>query len=224
MQTAGRCSRREMRLAEEDEDERVGMPVAYFGNLVGGVAVAGSDIAQVFARHAIESVDRARPHRGRQRAVRKMGPSRIPSQGRSGCAGGVRLVNLSAQPLVENVLVAGKNRFHSEHERALVQSRVPQERSKIALRVGQGVVVADQARMPASAISSADLVGGEDFLDRNGRHRENHEGICDRRRDHWREFHAPRWQARAVGRRCAAIVGFPSLPFLSNRFRSKSKL
>jgi hypothetical protein len=46
-----------MRLTEQHNDERVRIAAAEFGNLVGGMAITGSDLAQVFARHAIKTVD-----------------------------------------------------------------------------------------------------------------------------------------------------------------------
>ena len=48
---------RKVRLAEQHYDERVGMTATYFGNLVGGMSIAGSDFAQILTRHAIQSID-----------------------------------------------------------------------------------------------------------------------------------------------------------------------
>src|ERR1019366_8209576 len=56
LEQGGQMLGREVRLAEQHDDERVGMAPAEFGNLVGGVAVTSSDFAQIFARHAIEPV------------------------------------------------------------------------------------------------------------------------------------------------------------------------
>ena len=57
VQYAREMSRGEVRFAEQHEDHGVGMALADLGNLGGGVTVAGSDLAQVFARHAIETID-----------------------------------------------------------------------------------------------------------------------------------------------------------------------
>jgi hypothetical protein len=63
-----------VRLAEQYDDECVGMLPAELGDLVGGVTVPRSDFAQIFARHAIEPVDRCSMiARGREQFI-KGGP------------------------------------------------------------------------------------------------------------------------------------------------------
>ena len=70
VQNARQMSRSKVRFAEQHEDHRIGMPLADFGNLGGGVTIARSDLAQVFAGHAIEAVDAPRRDRARRPAVR----------------------------------------------------------------------------------------------------------------------------------------------------------
>ena len=72
-------------------------------------------------------------------------------------------INLAAQPFVENVLVAGENGFHSQHYGALVEFGIAEKRSQIALRVGQGMIVADQDDSGFGDFV-ADIARGENFL------------------------------------------------------------
>ena len=51
----------EMRFAEKHEEKRIRTRAANLGNLVGGMAVAGGDLPQIFARHAVQSVNRGLP-------------------------------------------------------------------------------------------------------------------------------------------------------------------
>ena len=72
-------------------------------------------------------------------------------------------INLAAEPFVKNVLVAGENGFDSQHDWALVKFGIAKERSRIALRVGQGVVIADQDDSSFGDFV-ADIAGGENSL------------------------------------------------------------
>ena len=56
----GNVIRREMRLAEQHHHDGVGMAARDLGDLLGGVAVAPGDLAEIVARHAVEAID---PHR-----------------------------------------------------------------------------------------------------------------------------------------------------------------
>ena len=72
-------------------------------------------------------------------------------------------INFAAEPFVENVLVAGENGFDSQHQGALVKFGIAKERSWIALRVRQGVVVADQNDSGFGDFV-ADIARGENLL------------------------------------------------------------
>ena len=104
------------------------MAAANFGNLVGGVAVTGSDFAQIFARHAIEPVDGGAAVAGGGEQLVKWGPVVSPVEFETDALAQFVFVNLAAEPFVENVLVAGKNGFHSQHDGALVQFGIAEER------------------------------------------------------------------------------------------------
>src|SRR5579863_4311574 len=56
-QVTGKMGGREVRLAEEHEDYGVGMAFTDFNELGHRMAVAGANLAQIFTRHAVETVD-----------------------------------------------------------------------------------------------------------------------------------------------------------------------
>src|SRR5258708_5307457 len=134
----------EVRLSEQHQDERVRIAAAKFGDLIGGVAVTGSNLAQVFARHAIQPVDGGATVTGGGEQFEKWSPIVSPIEFEADALAQLGFVNFAAQPFVENVLVAGKNRFHSQYYRSPVEFEIAEERSQIALRVWQGMIVADQ--------------------------------------------------------------------------------
>ena len=144
-----------MRLAEQHEDHGVGMALADFGDLGGGMAVAGADLAQIFARHAVQAVDRfGMIARGDQQFV-KWGPVVSPIEVEADALAEFALVDFAAPPFVENVLVASENGFDSEHHGAIPSQRpLLNQRCGVALRGGQRVVVADQD----------DIGGAQSFL------------------------------------------------------------
>ena len=63
LQNSRQMSGSEMRFAEEHEDDGIGMTLADFGDLGSGVTVARANLAQIFARHAVEAVERLRRDR-----------------------------------------------------------------------------------------------------------------------------------------------------------------
>src|SRR5258708_25255711 len=136
--------RREMRLAEQRNDERVRMAASQIGNLVGSVPVTSSDFAQIFARHAIEPVDGGAVVAGSGEQFVKWSPFVSPVEFETDALAQFGFVNFAALPFVENMLVAGKNRFHSQYYRSPVEFEIAEERSQITLRVGQSMIVADQ--------------------------------------------------------------------------------
>src|ERR1035441_8908957 len=154
---------REVRLAEQHDDERAGMPAAEFGNLVGGVAVTGANFAQIFARHAIKAIDGCAVVAGGGEQFVKRSPVVSPVEFETDALAQFVFGNLGAEPFVENMLVAGKNGFDSQHYGALVEFRIAEDRGEIALRVGQGVVVSDQNDSSVGDLV-ADIAGGENLL------------------------------------------------------------
>jgi hypothetical protein len=101
----------EVRFAEQYKDRGFGMPLANLGDLGGGVAITRADFAQVFARHAVEAIDRLRHDRGPRPAIRKTTSSRSPSRDRSGCAGEVRPRQFRAATILRECAGRGRRWF-----------------------------------------------------------------------------------------------------------------
>src|ERR1700685_2199679 len=153
---------REVRLAEKDQQQRVGMTAGKFSNLVGGIAVTSADFAQILARHAIEPVNGGATVAGGREQFVKWSPIVAPVEFETDALAQFVFVNLAAAPFVDDVLVAGKNRFDSEHHGALVQFEIAEQQSQIALRVRQRVVVADQNDSRFGDFAK-DIAGGTNF-------------------------------------------------------------
>src|SRR5258708_2018032 len=132
---------REGRLPKKNQHERVGMTLAELGYLVGGVAVARPGLAQVFAGPATQPVAGCPLVAGGGKQLVKWSPIVAPVEVEPDALAQLVFVNLAASPFVENVLVARKNGFDSQHYMALAEFGIAEERGQIALRVGQGMVV-----------------------------------------------------------------------------------
>ena len=138
-------SRSEVRLAEQHEDHCIGMTLADLGNLGRGVTIAGADLPQVFAGHAIEAVDGLAVIAGSDQQFVERSPIVTPIKIEADALAQFVLIDFAAPPFFENVLIAGEDGFDSEHDRAISgQSALLEERCGIALGNGQGMVVADQ--------------------------------------------------------------------------------
>src|SRR5713226_5589968 len=115
LEQGGQVLGREVRLAEKNQYERVGMTLPQPGYLVGDVAVARSNFAQIFARHAIEPVDGGAVVAGGGEQLVKRSPFVAPVEVEPDALAQLVFVNLAATPFVEDVLVARKNGFDSQH-------------------------------------------------------------------------------------------------------------
>src|SRR5260370_1442271 len=100
---------REVRLPKKNQYQRVGMTLAELGYLVGGVAVAGSDLAQIFAGHAIEPVDGGALVAGGGKQLVKWSPIGTPVEVGPGARAQLVFVHLAALPFLQHVLVAIKS-------------------------------------------------------------------------------------------------------------------
>src|ERR1700733_8011421 len=110
-----------MRFSEEHQNQRVWMAISYLRNLVGRMAIASANLPQVLARHAVKPVNPgALLARGRKN-VKEGSPVVSPIQVEANTLAKLALVDLSAQPLIDDMLISGKNRFHSQHQRPIVQ-------------------------------------------------------------------------------------------------------
>src|SRR5580692_7825592 len=119
VQYARKVSWGEVRFAEQREDHGVGVALANLGNLGRGVTVAGADLAQVFARHAIETIDRLGVIAGRDQKFVKRRPVVSPVEIKADSLTQFVLIDFAAPPLFEDVLIAGKDGFDSEHDRTI---------------------------------------------------------------------------------------------------------
>src|SRR5262249_9483829 len=140
----GQVMRREMRFTEENKHKRFRMALANLGDLSGGMTISGADLAQVFAGHAVKAIeaDGAFPSRGKQFVKRCPVVSSIKIE--TDALAKFGFFDFAAPPFVDDVLVAGENRFNAKNDRPLPDDWIANQRSQIALRTGQGVIVADQ--------------------------------------------------------------------------------
>jgi len=100
-----------MRLAEQRNDERVRMAAAELGNLVGGVAITGSDLAQVFARHAIQPVDGGATVTGGGEQFEKWSPIVSPIEFEADALAQLGFVNFAALAIRRECAGRGKKSF-----------------------------------------------------------------------------------------------------------------
>src|SRR3984957_20032865 len=104
-----------MRFPEKHEDNGVRMALADLNDLGGSVTIAGADPAQIFARHAVESINRLGViARGHQQFM-KWTPVVSPVEIEADALPKLLLVNFSPPPFVEDVLIAGEDGLHSEN-------------------------------------------------------------------------------------------------------------
>src|SRR5471032_349109 len=113
------------------------MQAAEFGDFVGGVAVAGSNFSQVFARHAIEAVDGSSVVASSRHEFVKRSPFVSPVEVEAHALAQFVLSNLPPVPLVENMLVAREHGLQAQYDRTLIEFVVAQQRGDITLGVGQ---------------------------------------------------------------------------------------
>ena len=119
LQYAREMSGSEVRFSEQHEDHGIGMALADLGDLGRSVTVAGADLAQVFAGHAIETVDAFAVVAGRYQQFVERSPVVSPVEIEADALAQFALVDFAAPPFVENVLIAGEDGFDSEHDRAI---------------------------------------------------------------------------------------------------------
>src|ERR1700678_2099972 len=92
------------------------MAFAHLGNLRRGMAVARSDLSQVLARHAIQPIDSFAVIPRRNQQLVKWSPVIAPIQIKSDALTQFFIVDFTAPPLIEHMLIAGKDGFHSDHD------------------------------------------------------------------------------------------------------------
>ena len=100
-----------MRFAEQDHDERVGMALAEFGDFAGGVPVARADLAQILARHAIETIDGSAMFAGGGEQFVKWSPVVSPVEFEADALAQFGLVNLTGGTIRRGCAGRGKRLF-----------------------------------------------------------------------------------------------------------------
>ena len=105
-----------MRLAEQHEDHRIGMPLANFGDLRRGMTITRSNLPQVFPRHAIKAIDSFAMIASRDQQFVERRPVVSPIQIKTNALPQFALIDFAPPPFFENVLIAGENGFDSEHD------------------------------------------------------------------------------------------------------------
>ena len=112
-------SRREMGFAKQHHDDRIGMALPDLGQFVDGMAIARADLAQIFARHAIQPIDGVGVlARGHQQFVERR-PVVAPVEVEANALLQFFGVNLAPPPFIEDVLVAGENGFETQDHGAV---------------------------------------------------------------------------------------------------------
>ena len=107
-QDYGKMPGREMRLAKQHHDDCIGMALPDLGHFVGRMAIPRPDLAQIFPRHAVQSIDRLGVlARGHQQFVERR-PVIAPVEVEANALPQLFRINLAPPPFVEDVLVAGK--------------------------------------------------------------------------------------------------------------------
>ena len=131
-----------MRLTEEHKNHCVGMLLANLRNFASRVSVTGANLAQVFARHAIQTINGLRVIAGGGQQLVEWSPVIAPVEVEADSLAEFAFVNLAAPPFVENMLIAGKDGLDSEYHAAVAcQGSLLDERSGAPLGGGQSVVV-----------------------------------------------------------------------------------
>src|SRR5260370_1119111 len=120
---ARQMSGSEMGLPKKYEDHGVRVAVADLGKFCGGMTVASPHLAQVFAGHAIESVDRFGMVASRNQQFTERCPVISPIEVEANALPEFAFIDLAAPPFVEDVLVAGKDSFDPEHDGAIAGQR-----------------------------------------------------------------------------------------------------
>src|SRR5438445_1522550 len=132
----------QMRLTEEHKNHCVGMLLANLRNFASRVSVTGANLAQVFARHAIQTINGLRVIAGGGQQLVEWSPVIAPVEVEADSLAEFAFVNLAAPPFVENMLIAGKDGLDSEYNAAVAcQGSLLDERSGAPLGGGQSVVV-----------------------------------------------------------------------------------
>jgi len=87
------------------------------------VTVTRPDLTQIFAGHAVEAVDALAVIASGDQQLIKRSPIVSPVEIEANALPQFRFLNFAPPPLVENVLIAGKNGFDAEDDAAITGQR-----------------------------------------------------------------------------------------------------
>jgi hypothetical protein len=133
-----------VRLSEQRDDTGFWVLAAYLEDLGGSVAIASGDLAQVATRHAVKAIDAfAELPAGAQQFQKRL-PGIPPIVIEADPVAQLTIVDLTGQPLVEDVLVAGEDGLDRQHHRSPGGCGLAQQRHRVTLGSRQGMVVPDQ--------------------------------------------------------------------------------
>ena len=106
---------REMGFSKKDKNDCIGMAFSNLSHLVDGVTIARANLAEIFPRHAIKAVDGfAMLTRGYQQIVERR-PVISPIEIKANALPEFLFIDFAAPPLVEDMLIAGKDRLDSQN-------------------------------------------------------------------------------------------------------------
>src|SRR5581483_3350034 len=108
-----------MGLAKQDNNERIWMLAANFCNFVGGMAITRPNLPKVFARHAIEPVNRFAMFAGCHQQCIKRLPIVSPVHIEADSPAQLSFIDLPSPPLFDDTLISRKNSFNREHNRTI---------------------------------------------------------------------------------------------------------
>src|SRR5580704_8814290 len=103
--------RREMGFPKQYQDHGIRMPLMNLRNLVRSMSISGANLAQVFPRHAIQSINGISMFAGGYQQFVKRGPLIVPVEIETNALAKLVFIDLAPPPFFQNVLMAGKNRF-----------------------------------------------------------------------------------------------------------------
>ena len=145
------------------------MPLPDLGHFVDSMTIARSDLAQIFSRHAVETIDGLGVLARRDQQIVERRPVVAPVEVEADALLQFFGVNLAPPPFVENVLITRKNCFKTEDYGAVSGLGTLLEKSRgKTLRRRQSVIVADENQVGAAHAGSKFLPVDDGFVRAEG--------------------------------------------------------
>src|SRR5580700_2373588 len=112
-----------MRFAEQYQDHGVRMALTNLCNLVRPMLVSSPDFAQILPRLTIETINCVCVLAGGYQQFVKRRPLVTPVEIETDTLAELFFIDLTAPPLIEDVLMPGEDRLDSEHYRTIARLR-----------------------------------------------------------------------------------------------------